>query len=390
MRTAPWRARVYSHERGDFRHVRDRRVLIYFPHGFGDWVQFASVVPLLDDSNRYWITRFGDDNTSLFDAHSQVTPAYVGYSSTHCADGDAFGNRHFGIDYDAITGDELELQLPMTLHECCARHDIRTMLWSSFPETYGHAAYPFHTKARNTIRALAPESRVEESLRGIPLRSSISFDTPGWVVQWVEARLRNLAGNGSRFCVIGRNGYTAVGKNWGHQWREDLPRGRAREGEECRDFMRLMLRRDPRWIFLVMEDRHFGGDDTVRSGDLRAVSYAELFGTPGPSSIPFGLVMKAVLSLADLCVGVPAGPYHLAMARADLPVVGLWIEHLPSWYDEPRADSVHVISRNVRERQLHERPGSFTSLGPLEFRALEVDTRIITGEQALHAVENVL
>ncbi len=32
-----------------------------------------------------------------------------------------------------------------------------------------------------------------------------------------------------------------------------------------------------------------------------------------------------------------------------MPRVGIWIQHLPSWYDEPNTASVHVISRNVRE-----------------------------------------
>jgi hypothetical protein len=390
MRTAPWSARVYSHDQGDFRNVRDSNVLVYWPHGFGDWVQLASVISLLDDSNRYWITRFGDDNTSVFDGHPHVTPLYLGYSSTHCRDGDAFANRHFGIRYEDITGDELELQLPTTLHACCERNDIRTVLWSAYPETHGYVPYPFHTKPRNLIRNLAGGGRVERALTGPPLGNSIRFDSPGWIVDWVESRLRNFADDGSKLCVIGRNGYTAVGKNWGHRWREDLPPSRAYEGEECRDFMRLMLRRDPSWVFLVVEDQLYSGHDTVRSRDLRAVSYAELFGTPGPSSIPFGLIMKAILSLADLCVGVPAGPYHLALARADLPVVGLWLEHLPSWYDEPRPGSIHVVSRNVRDQGLDQRPGSFVSCGPLDFQMLAVDTRIITGEQALHAVEQLL
>ena len=30
-------------------------------------------------------------------------------------------------------------------------------------------------------------------------------------------------------------------------------------GEECRDFMRLMLKKDSKWLFLVTEDRLFEG-----------------------------------------------------------------------------------------------------------------------------------
>jgi len=316
---------------------------------------------------------------------------YLGCNSTHCGDGEAFGNRHLGIRYEDATGGELELRLPATLHQCCVGNDIRTVLWSSFPETQGHVPYPFHTKARNLIRYLASDALLNRSLTGPPLRHNLCFAVPSWVAQWVESRLRNFVGLGAgKLCVIGRNGYTSLGKNWGHLWREDLPGARSHEGEECRDFMRLLLRRDPRWIFLVIEDRLFQGYDTVRSRELRAFSYAELFGTPDTSSLPFGLVMKVLLSLADLCVGVPAGPYHLAMALAELPVVGIWTEHLPSWYDEPKEASIHVVSRNVRDRQLDQRPGSFDSRGDLAFRLMAVDTRIITGEQVLSAVEELI
>jgi hypothetical protein len=37
--------------------------------------------------------------------------------------------------------------------------------------------------------------------------------------------------------------------------------------------------------------------------------------------------MKVLANLADLCVGVPAGPYHLAMAKPSLPTVGICKEY---------------------------------------------------------------
>jgi hypothetical protein len=114
-----------------------------------------------------------------------------------------------------------------------------------------------------------------------------------------------------------------------------------------------------------------------------------LFGAPEIGVLPFGLVMKVLVNLAELCVGVPSGPFHLAMAKPGLPTVGIWIEHLPSWYDEPKAASRHVISRNVRDCGLDLRPGSFFRKEGLEFRALRVDSRIITGEQVMAAVEDL-
>ena len=70
-------------------------------------------------------------------------------------------------------------------------------------------------------------------------------------------------------------------------------------------------------MFLVMEDTMFHGADTVRSEELHAYSFAELFGAAGQACFPFGIVMKALVNLADLSIGVPTGPYHLSMAARD-------------------------------------------------------------------------
>jgi len=69
MLTQPVRLAVHSHDRGDFANVRHKNVLLYWPHGFGDWAQFSQVLPFLEPTNRYWITRFGDDSVSLMDGH---------------------------------------------------------------------------------------------------------------------------------------------------------------------------------------------------------------------------------------------------------------------------------------------------------------------------------
>jgi hypothetical protein len=181
-----------------------------------------------------------------------------------------------------------------------------------------------------------------------------------------------------------------VGKNWGHLWREDLPPGKQREGEECRDFIELMLRKNRNWLFLLMEDRLFEGADTSRNSELHAHSYAELFGTPDTSSLPFGLVMKALTNLADLSIGVPAGPYHLSMAKPELPTVGIWTEHLPSWFDEPKAASIHVVSKNAHVQCLFERPGSFDKREGFSYKIIQAETRIIEPEVVLSAVEALL
>lgn len=137
-----------------------------------------------------------------------------------------------------------------------------------------------------------------------------------------------------------------------------------------------------------MEDRLFSDDHTVRSVELNAVSYAELFGEVGTNVVPFGIMMKALINLADLAIGVPAGPFHLCMAKPELPTVGIWIEHFPSWYDEPKAASIHVASQNIRPAC--DRPGSFEQKGELEYRIIWCKSRIVQALQVLEAVEQLL
>ena len=249
---------VLSEVRGDFASVRNTNVLIYFRHGFGDLVQLSCILPLLDSSNRYWIVRFGDDYTSILEGSAYITPLYLGIHSIKCDDGGAFCNRHFGMDLNNADGSRMTLNLPLSLYDRCVENEIGIVLHINFPEVLGLSAVPYHTKARFILHSLV--GRRAFALEGLcaPLKTAIDFEVDAWVMNWVQTRLRNNTGFGQRrLCLISRNGYTSVGKNWGHQWREDMPEGKRREGEECRDFMRLQLRKDPRWVFLTMEDDLF-------------------------------------------------------------------------------------------------------------------------------------
>jgi hypothetical protein len=87
------------------------------------------------------------------------------------------------------------------------------------------------------------------------------------------------------------------------------------EGQECRDFMRLMLKKDSDWLFLTCEDRLASGNNSIRDAKINCVSYAELFGSRDQCALPYGWVMRALMNLAELVVGVPSGPYHLAMVK---------------------------------------------------------------------------
>ena len=98
--TREYPLRAFSQDRSDFTSVRDSNVLIYFRHGFGDWVTLSYILPLLNQSNRYWITRFGDDYTSVMEGSNFVTPLYLGSNSIMCDDGRSYYNQHFGLDLD--------------------------------------------------------------------------------------------------------------------------------------------------------------------------------------------------------------------------------------------------------------------------------------------------
>ncbi len=260
---APYRLRVYTHERGGFSALRDANVLVYFPHGFGDWVQFSRVLPLLEPSNRYWMTRYGDDNVALIDRCRDAQPVYLGLNGTQNGDGAAFASRHFGLDYDTLDGGERELLLPDSLVEFCERERIDALLWTSFPEIGGSVEYPYHSKARSVLRYLVTKAFLEAADLAGPLASSLSFEVDPWVTHWVESRLKNLLGlRGRKLCLIARNGHTSIGKNWGHRRREDLPTASAARVRNAATSCDVSRAKDDRWTFLIAEDELFDGDDT--------------------------------------------------------------------------------------------------------------------------------
>jgi hypothetical protein len=382
--------RVFRGAATGFSTVQHSGVLLYWPHGFGDFVFLSTIVPLLEPTNRYFITRFGDDNSAVFDGCDFVTPLYLGFDSAVCGHGKKFNVEHFGLEgiQNATTS---ELSLPLALAEACKKHQIDCIVHLPFWETYGRDSFPFHTKGRKNLRLLVSPQALTDVDLSKPLLSALNFTAPAFVQQWVENRLRTFTGwMSQKLCLITRNGYTSVGKNWGHLWRGDLPAGKQREGEECRDFMRLLHQHDPGWIFVVMEDRIFKGDDTVTDRQWRSFSYAELFTGANGGPLPFALVLKALLAVSDLTIGVPSGPTHLAMAKPGLPTIGIWTEHFPSWYDEPKNEAIHLLSRNVWAEPLATRPGSFSNLESLNYRMRKLEARIISGEDVFCAFEDLM
>lgn len=348
-------------DRGRFADLRDARVLVYWPHGFGDWVHLSTIAPLLEQSNTYAITRFGDDYVTLMEGNRYFAPLYSGIRAP--GDGEQQGARHLGVDLRACNGGRVKLALPPPLDEEVLRFGPEALLWTDYPETEGRRPYPFHTKARNLARLLVRRQRLDGFDLSQPLRSTLDFSVPETTGRVVDERLARFAPPGSRIAVVSRAGVTAARKNWG-------------KPSDVRELAAALRARDPKWRVVSMDGESFEG----------VAGFRELFGDVDE---PFARTLKAVLARTDLLVGVPAGPLHLAMAHGGLPVVGLWMAHHPDWYDEPNPVAMHLVGRYVRDRGFDRRPATTTKPPSLQHRIAYVDTPEIPVARVLEAIEAI-
>jgi hypothetical protein len=350
-------------DRGRFAALRDRRILIYWPHGLGDWVTFGVLMPLLEPSNQYAMTRFGDDYVSVMEGSSAVTAIASGERAP--GDGAAVGARHLGMDLRRCDGRDVQLQLPEPLFQSVAAFAPERVLWTDYPETEGRTAYPFHTKARNLARSLVRSERLASVDLSVPLRAAIDFEAPELTRRRVEDRLAQLLSSGARLCVISRAGVTAARKNWG-------------DGSEASAFAAALRRHDPRWSIVSMDDEDLG--DGV-------VSFRKLF---AGLDEPFGRLFKAFAARIDLFVGVPAGPLHFILARGGVPTIGLWLAHHPDWYDEPNPNATHIVGKYVRDRGFDRRIATTSKPPSLQHRLVYLDAPAIDAEPVLDAARALI
>jgi len=64
--------------------------------------------------------------------------------------------------------------------------------------------------------------------------------------------------------------------------------------------------------------------------------------------------------------------------------------HIPAWHDEPNDASIHLLSKNIVDKELHAHQGSVLTRENFSYRHEWLDTRIVSGENVLHAVEELL
>jgi hypothetical protein len=349
-------------DRGRFAALRGERVLMYWPHGLGDWVHLGAVVSLLEPSNVYAVTRFGDDYVSVMEGNPRVQALFSGVRVP--SDGGELGARHLGLTLKRCNGRSIELNVPVPLAQTVAEFVPGVVLWTDYPETEGMTAYPFHTKARNLARLLVARERLAQFDLTRRLENAIDFAAPELTQRLVDQRLAEILRRGERLCVISRTGVTASRKNWG-------------EGSEARAFV-ATLRGEESWSFISMDDEPLGEG---------VAGFRALF---GDLNDPFARLYKALAKRIDLFVGIPAGPLHLTLARGGVPTVGLWLSHHPDWYDEPNADAIHLIGRYVRDRGFDRRPATTTKPPSLQHRLHYLDTPTIGAEHVVEAARALI
>lgn len=350
-------------DRQRFAELRGARVLIYWPHGLGDWVHFSAIAPLLEQTNAYAITRFGDDYVSVMEGNRFFTPLLSGVRGP--SDGAERGAAHFGLTLRECNGRRVSLALPSPLDEELAGFEPEALLWTDYPETEGRTAYPFHTKARNLARLLVRRERLQGFDLSRPLSSTIDFSVSDDVRRRVDERLARFAPPGSRIALVSRAGVTAARKNWG-------------DGSEFVEVAATLAQRDPRWRFISMDEE---------KPHPAVAGFRALFGEVDE---PFARVLKALLARIDLTIAVPAGPLHVAMSRAGIPIVGLWLAHHPDWYDEPNPNAVHLVGRYVRDRGFDRRPATVTKPQSLAHRIEYLDTLHVPAAAVLAAVDGLI
>jgi hypothetical protein len=330
------RLRLFDERGMRFARLRNARVLIYWPHGFGDFAHLGYLLPLLEPSNQYWIARYGDDFSALYRKNRYAAMLPSGILSTENIFGNAARDFHLGARYGSASGKSVRLSLTATLAAGVREQGIDSVLWTDYPDSHGALRYPYHTKIRSLVRRLIlPERLASFDLRG-RLSHAIPFhEAEAEADSFVDHRLSERFGAISQLALVQSGGHTEPKKAW--------------EAAEAHAFASRYVAVDPRRaVLLLSEPATRGGADGARIATWR-----ELFAPVPPESggLPYARVFRAVLARTAHMVGVPAGPTHLALATERIPTIALWRAHHPLAYEEPNPYALHVIGESVRRER---------------------------------------
>ncbi len=355
---------VYDERRGAFAQLKNRRVLIYWPHGLGDFVHLSYVVPLLEPSNTYFLTRFGDDFVHLYDEGQIIAPLYSGVRAI--GDGSSVGARHLGVNFKKIRNRAMNVAVPQPLRERMEEARIDTLLYTDYPEYEGKQTFPFHTKARALAKALVAPERLATFDLDRPLRSSLAFVAPAAARVRVEERLRSYVERGERFVVVSAGGHTNLKKIW--------PEAQVQE------FARALRAHDDRTKIVTIDERT--SQEIGRERGLAATT-ADLFGA---LDVPFAHALLTLLRTSDAFVGVASGPLHAALAIGERPVVGIWLAHFPDWYDELEGPSLHLVGPYPYKKRLDRRKATSSKPESMRARVVPYPNRMPGANDALQAL----
>lgn len=334
-REANLRLPVFDERGGAFASLRNHRILIYWPHGLGDFIHFSYVVPLLDPSNRYYLTRFGDDFVHLYDEGEIVAPMYSGQAAI--GDGSTFGARHLGLDFRRLRNREEGLVVPQPLLDRIREAGIDAMLYTDYPEHAGGTRYPYHTKARSLARDLVSPERLQTFDLSRPLASSLRFDAPAENRRAIETRLRAFVAPSEHLYLIAPGGHTNAAKTWNFS--------------HVLELAAALRARDPLARILLIDERRSPETNIPHA----PTTTADLL---GDTQIPFAHILTTIIRAAHAFIGVPSGPLHTALAIGGRPIVGIWLAHYPDWYDEPCASTVALVGPELYRKRLDRRAAS--------------------------------
>jgi hypothetical protein len=342
---------VYDERRGRFARLTNERVLIYWPHGFGDFVHFGYVAPLLETSNSYAITRFGDDFVHLYDGAAGIAPLYSGVHAI--GDGSAQGARHLGIDWKRIRNRPADVMFPPALDASVRDGKFTTLLYTDYPEYEGKRAFPYHTKARALIRQLVDPARLKTIDMRQPLKTVLTFETPPDVRARIELRLLQFVEPAQHLYLIAPGGHTNADKVW------------------------------PLQQVAALQERLPQFDSAARSLTIDEGSLRSNF---GDLDVPFAHLLVTLIARAHAFIGAAAGPLHAALAMRRTPVLGIWLAHHPDWYDEPWTGALHLTGPLVHARHYARRKATRTLPAAWRSRAIEFPHRTPDANDVLEAL----
>ncbi len=359
---------AYNERSGRFARLRGERIAIYWPHGFGDWIHFGTIAPMLSPENVYAIFRLGDDYSALYSGAQPVGSFPSGVRSL--ADGSALGARHLGLNWKRLSGKRERIALPGELPSAFADFAPTALLYTDYPEPEGRYAFPFHTKARALARSLVEESRLSRFDLARPLPQSLQFTVSPELQRRFDDALARYISPRDRLLLVAVGGHTFPGKNW--------------PSEDARAFVELLAMRDPRMRVILLDP--LGDPDDGWHERCNIVSFRSVV---ADFNEPFAALFLALTARLHACIGVPSGPLHAISARADIPLVGLWFAHYPTWYDEPNPLALHLVGRRPIARGFHLRPASTSLPTTLAYRIETVDSERISPERVLDALARV-